>query len=183
MSVPQTAPDHRSPAGTPQHPRNPWFGFLYAAILLTGAAAGSVMFALGWREAVAFEMYGQRSEGFVLTAPVLSAAGGVLMLVRAILAVAPWVRYRSTVPRDRRLLALAHDRSNSTMPIVMALFFGVSALGGFVLLAGLARPSDVFGAAVLLQLEALLLFVAILCLKGGIQAIWANRHLAARTAG
>jgi len=183
VSGSEAAPDHRSPAGALQHPRNPWFGFLYAAILLTGAAAGSVMFALGWREAVAFEMYGQRSEGFVLTAPVLSAAGGVLMLVRAILAVAPWVRYRSAVPRDRRLLALAHDRSNSTMAIVMALFFGVAALGGFLVLVVLARPSEALGTAVLIQLEALLLFVAILCLRGGIQAIWAHRHLALRVVG
>lgn len=164
----------------PQHPRNPWIGLLYAAILLVGTVGGAVMFFFGWREAVAGDMYGQRTEGFVLVTPFLSAAGALFLLVRGALAVGPWLRYRSATPRDARLLALAHDRSNRGIAIAMALAFGLLALAGFVLLAGFARPENRIGFGVLLQVNALLLFVAILCLKGGIQGLWANRHLADR---
>jgi hypothetical protein len=159
------------------HPRNPWFGLLYAAILLVGTIGGFVMFAFGWREAIAFDMYGQRTEGFVLFTPFLSAAGTLLLLVRGVLAIGPWVRYRSATPRDDRLIALALDRSNARLGTVMIFIFGVLGLGGFVVLAGFARPQDWLGFGFLLQFEALLLFVAILCLKAGVQAIWANRYL------
>jgi hypothetical protein len=163
-----------------QHPRNPWFGLLYAAILLVGSVGGVVMFSFGWREAVAGDMYGQRTEGFVLFTPFLSAAGGVFLLVRGVLAIGPWLRYRSATPRDARLLALAHDRSNGRFAIGQALAFGVLALAGFVLLAGFARPENSLGSGMLLQMDALLLFAAIICLKGGIQGLWANRYLADR---
>jgi hypothetical protein len=162
----------------PRHPRNPWVGLLYAVILLAGTVGGAVMLFFGWREALAGEMYGQRTEGFVLFTPFLSAAGALLLLVRGVLAIGPWVRYRSATPRDARLHALALDRSNRGVAIAMALAFGILALAGFVLLAGFARPENALGFGVLLQLEALLLFVAILGLKGGIQGVWANRHLA-----
>lgn len=164
-----------------QHPRNPWFGLLYAAILLVGTVGGVVMFFFGWREAVAGDMYGGRTEGFVLVTPFLSAAGGVLLLVRGVLAVGPWLRYRSVTPRDARLLALARDRSNGKVAIGQALAFGVLALAGFVLLAGFARPENSLGWGMLLQMDALLLFATILCLKAGIQGLWANRYLADRT--
>lgn len=161
----------------PRHPRNPWYGFLYAAILLAGAGAGFVMFALGWREALRFDMYGQRTEGFVLVTPFLSAGFGVFVLVRAVLAVAPWIRHRSATPRAARLVELAQDRAKSRPVIAQALVYGVLALAGFILLFGFARADTVFGLATLAQMEALLLFVAILCLKNSFQAIWANRHL------
>ncbi|MGB3911434.1 MAG: hypothetical protein WBL06_13265 [Pseudolysinimonas sp.] len=163
-----------------RHPRNPWFGLLYAAILLVGTVGGVIAFTSGWREAIGFDMYGQRTEVFVLVAPFLSAAGTVLLLVRGILAIAPWLRYRAATPRDARLVALAMDRSNGRPGTAIITAFGLLALGGFVLLAGFARPQNPLGFGFLLQFDALLLFVAILCLKAGIQAIWANHDLAVR---
>lgn len=177
MTAPGVASD--LPTG-PRHPRNPWYGFLYAAILLVGAVGGFVMLAFGWREALAGDMVGQRTEGFVLFAPVLTAAGGILILVRAILAVGPWVRHRTTTPRDDRLLALSHDRSTARGGVVAAFVVGGLTLAGFVLLAGFARPNHVMGAGLLVQFDALLLFAAAVCLKAAGQAVWANGYLAER---
>ena len=153
-------------------------GFLYAAILLAGAAGGVVMFTFGWRDALSGEMVGQCTAGFVIVTPWLSAAGGVVFLVRAIRAVSPWLRHRSSTPPAVRRLALAHDKSIAPMAIAMGVFFGVASLGGFVLLAVFARPREVMGAGLLVQLDALLLLVAVLCLRGAAQALWARRLLA-----
>jgi hypothetical protein len=166
-----------------RHPRNPWFGLLYAAILAAGAVGGAVALFYGWREALAGDMAGQRTEGFVLVTPFLSAAGSVFLLVRGIRALAPWVRHRSTTPRPDRLLALAHDRSNTATAVGVAFAVGILALAGFVLLAGFARPNNGLGFGLLLQMDALLLFVAILALKGGIQGAWANRYISDRRPG
>lgn len=163
----------------PRHPRNPWFGLLYGVILSIGTVGGAIMFAAGWREALAGDMVGQRTEGFVLVAPFLTAAGAVFLLVRGIRAIGPWLRYRAATPPEDRRLALAHDRSLARGALVGAWIVGLLAAAGVVIFA-IARPGGALGVGVLLEFVMLLLCLAIVALKGAGQAVWANRYLTER---
>jgi uncharacterized membrane protein len=108
------------------HPRNPFLGFYFALLMLLIAATGFTAIAL--RPDVLSEP-SVSSGGTLLGGTLFAAVGFVPTAVRAVRAIGPWMRHRST-PRDLRRQQRAADlRDQRLAPLLV---FGLVALAGLV---------------------------------------------------
>ena len=168
-----------TPASGRRHPRNPWIGLYFAALFLLGGTAATILFIRYFDVAIAGDVAGQRTAGFVLTAPAIFLALGIWVGVRAVRAIAPWNRYRSATTLDdrRRDRALDLDRD----PDWRVWFYGIAALAGWVFfvlaLAGLT-PLDMTRPAISLMAFqfAVLLMLAWTACFGLFAQIWWYRR-------
>lgn len=154
-------------------PRNPWLGFLYAGIALLGAAAGVVLVVLDWSRIAGFELGGQRTEGLVVTLPVLLGVGGVVAFVRAVRAVGPWLRYRRETPADVQRHDRRADASQQHGLNIVMTAVGVLAFAAAVALA-FARPERLAGVAAQIEFAAVLVIVAIALVRTGVAGLAAR---------
>ncbi|MBX3095116.1 MAG: hypothetical protein KF680_11350, partial [Cryobacterium sp.] len=91
------------------HPRNPWLGLYFAGLLLLAALVGIVVLVDQFSRVIGGNIYGLRSEGFLLLGPAIFGAIGVITAVRGIRAFTPWLHYRATTERAQRRVDKAVD--------------------------------------------------------------------------
>ena len=166
-----------------RHPRNPWVGLAFGAGCLIAAGIGVALFVLAVVEA--WPMPGGRNApgvgGWVLFAPIVFALAGVIVIGRAIRAVAPWRAYlASTLPEQRRTDRALDLRTSS--PAAFWLAGGASAAGLVVVVATFAAtPSGPMwspvGVIVVLEAVILLFMLAAGCLGLALRIVRSRRAL------
>lgn len=169
----------REPGDTAKrrHPRNPWIGLLFAAMFLFAAGFGAIVLIDQFSRVIGGELYGQRSEGFLLFGPVIFAALGILTLVRAITALRPWGEYRGRVELTQRRADKALDLDGQVRwPLAI---IAVLSLAGLIALF-LPTPNNTAGWLLLFEFQILaaLIFTATAGMLA--QSLYYARFLPAR---
>ncbi len=126
------------------HPRSPLIGLAYFLGWTIAFIAALALFIARFEDAIGFDLYGRRTEGFILVTPWIYLPLAILTGIRALLAIGPWVAYRSRTTPDQRRRDRGNDLTGSRPPIP-ALVFGI------ILLVGGAGLVFTGGANALLQ--------------------------------
>lgn len=157
-----------------RHPRNPWIGLYFAALLLLAALIGSAVLVDQFSRVIGGDIYGQRSEGFLLLGPAIFGAIGVITAVRGIRALRPWLHYRATMELAQRREDKAVDLDGQVRwPLAV---FGLLALAGFVALL-FATPTGLAGEFLLVEFRLLLVLIISACLGLLAQCLYFARFL------
>lgn len=157
-----------------RHPRNPWLGLYFAALFIVAAVVGSIVLVDQFSRVVAGDIYGQRSEGFLLLGPAVFGVVGVITAVRGVRAFPPWLRYRATTePVQRRVDKALDLDGQARWPLAV---FGLLAVAGFVALL-FAAPTGLAGEFLLVEFRVLAVLVFSACLGLLAQCLYFARSL------
>jgi len=141
----------------PARARNPVIGFYFATLWLVAGVSGAV--ALVLLLPTLGELSGKAAP-FVVINPPLVLGFGVFCLVRAVLAIGPWLRYREATSAEARAarvgVALA---AQGWAPLVVVGTVGLVASAALVVVFSLYAPGEVSVAGRLLQVELLALIL------------------------
>ena len=160
------------------HPRNPWIGFMLAALMLAIAGAGITAIVLE----PAIMVSSNRRAGILLLGPLLALIAGVITLVRGFRAISPWLAHRATPLDLRRQERSADLHGRSLWPLLV---FGGLTLAAFVVLAvvfSMYNDSQIDLVGRLVQVEMLGFFALIwtACLGLLAQRLYYRRYYAGR---
>lgn len=92
----ETGPNDRAPEAR-NRPVNPARRFGWAGAWLLVALLSGAVLLIEFDRIVGFELKGQRSEGLLVTLPLVAITIAVLLIISAIRAVSPWRAYRASV--------------------------------------------------------------------------------------